>query len=89
MYARPGKTAGKRMTGGNRNTRRKPCFSAAFSIKNLIRPGLGLNPTLSEERMESNRLNHGTGYAHRSPLAANLEYITPLHILTSSVHPLQ
>ena len=43
---------------GNRSARRKPCFSATLSTKNVICNGLGLNLGSTDERLANNRLDH-------------------------------
>jgi hypothetical protein len=49
-----------KLTGENRNTRRKICSSATLSNTNLTRTDPGLNLGLRGERPATNRLSHET-----------------------------
>jgi hypothetical protein len=46
------------MTGKNRSTWRKPCFSVTLSTNNPTRSGLGLKPGLQGEKLATNRQGH-------------------------------
>jgi hypothetical protein len=54
-----------KLTGENRNTRRKSCPSATFSTTNLTWTDTGSNPGLCGEGPATNRLSHGTALTGR------------------------